>query len=275
MPKLVHRLRVDFERLLQELDAQKLLSPFRRAEPRRLGTWIHADAYAHDANVLGRKLEGHDGVRDGVERRVVRAVPAVDEFDDVALVGGDGLAVKEGKGRARGLDCVGDCTSEARRECPHTPVRLRDAGLEDHRPLDNESRGDDTNASLHRVEFLVLKDFVGQDGKSLRLVLTVLLLHHRRDIFFVKIVYLLHALAECKECGDDRPGARPENQIKAVVKRAFNHALDLPEHPERVKSLGPAAVQAQYSADAILAQIGVSHVARVTRHSQADMCGNA
>ena len=87
-----------------------------------------------------------------------------------------------------------------------------------------------------------------------------LLLHHRWDVFLVEVAYLLHAVSEREEGGNDRTGARTEDQVEALVEGALNHALDLAEHSERVKALRPAAVEAQYPADAILAQIAVGHV---------------
>jgi hypothetical protein len=42
-------------------------------------------------------------------------------------------------------------------------------------------------------------------------------------------------------------GARAEDQVKALVEAAPDHRLDLSQNSESVKSLGPAAVETEYT----------------------------
>ena len=48
MPQLIHRLRIDLQRLLKELDAQEHLRPPSGAKPRLFRCWIDANATAHN-----------------------------------------------------------------------------------------------------------------------------------------------------------------------------------------------------------------------------------
>jgi hypothetical protein len=117
-------LRIDFERLLEQLDAQQLLSPACRGEPRRLRARIHTYAYAYDPDLLGRQFQCHDRVGYRVERRIVSrnaydwtarlaAIAAAAEqikaktftIDGKAVVlGPDGLSRFEGLSRRKAAD---------------------------------------------------------------------------------------------------------------------------------------------------------------------------
>src|SRR3954452_20307361 len=76
-PELVHRLRVDLECLLQELDAEQVSNPTFLAEQPRLWCRIFPNPDADDPQVRLLDFEGANSISNGVERWIVRAVSTV------------------------------------------------------------------------------------------------------------------------------------------------------------------------------------------------------
>ena len=120
-------------------------------------------------------------------------------------------------------------------------MRLRDTPLEDHRPLDDPTRRDHADARLHLVELPLLKNLIAKLGESSGLTGRGINFHDRGHVLLVQRVDLIDLAPDAEQGSDDRARAGPENQVKPLVQRAPQQALDLLEDPEGVTAVAAAA----------------------------------
>src|SRR5580658_7810343 len=72
--------------------------------------------------------------------------------------------------------------------------------------------------------------------------------------------------------GDDRPGAGTVDKVEAAPKWLLNQRLNLKQHAERIKALGPAAIQGKHAKWSRISLSGVRIVPDFCCH--VPMCPN-
>lgn len=241
--KLVHGLRVYLQRLLQELDTEEVFGPIHLAKHGRFGAGVHAHTDAHDPHVRMGNAKGAGRVGDGVEGRVVRAIPAVNQLHLVAGLCRYGLGSEERECGARGLHRLADGHAKAGLESTLPAVRLGDASLENHRPLDYPFRGDDADGRFHVLELGVLENLPRQLRELGGLFSRLLQPHHVRDVVLVVPVDFIDGHPQRNHCANNRTRARSEDEVEALVQPTAEHTFNFGKNAERVEAFGTSTIQ--------------------------------